>query len=96
MKYHLILIVLVYVSSGDPLEGNQTIDGVKLNDTSPIKVVDSVEADSEEDKILEATGFFVIKQADGRWFIEVYKADTIRGTKILYCKLVFSFKVLLL
>lgn len=72
MKHLLILIVLVYGSSGGPLEkddGKKDIDG------------------EEGDKILEATGFFIIKQADERWFIEVYKADTVRGTKILYCEL---------
>lgn len=93
MKCLLFLSVLVLVCSGSPLheEKEQSVgESSKLDIVEPDKETQTDKAptaDRELQNVLVAQGFFTIKQADGRWFTEVYSADSVRGTRILYCEL---------
>lgn len=93
MKCLLFLSVLVHVCSGSPLheEKEQSVgESSMLNIIEPDKETQTEKAptaDSELQNVLVTQGFFTIKQADGRWFTEVYSADSVRGTRILYCEL---------
>lgn len=84
MKCLLILWFSVYGCLGNPLvEGNSS----ESNKIFEKDLFDTVEVGGENIPVTQ--GFFAIKQQDGRWLIEVYSADSVRGTRILYCGLIF-------
>ncbi|KAL5276221.1 hypothetical protein ACFFRR_001820 [Megaselia abdita] len=75
--------VFVYHSSGSPLpDGTHTLRMVEPD--REIRFESSITEVVEGENILVKQGFFLNKQADGRWFTEVYSADSVRGTRILY------------